>query len=50
MEPDELAGWIRLNLQVAASTRAARPCEDCPWHFAVEMRAAGHCNGEPEGS
>lgn len=47
MEPEELAGWNRLNLQVAASTRAARPCEDCPLTFAAEMRAAGRCNGEP---
>lgn len=49
MEPDELAGWQALNAQVAASVRAARPCEDCLPDFAAEMRALGCCNGAPGG-
>jgi hypothetical protein len=47
MEPDDFVRWAEVNALV--SRPAARPCDDCPLAFALEMRAIDRCNGVPRG-
>lgn len=51
MEPTEWSLWTEANRRVGlGSGRISRPCEECPLAFALEMRAVGRCNGEPDGA
>ena len=45
MTADELAAWSEANERLRNPVKSA--CLDCPMAFALEMRAAGCCNGEP---
>jgi hypothetical protein len=47
METEDFIRWAEVNALV--SRPAARPCDDCPLAFALEMRAIDRCNGVPRG-
>ena len=51
MEPPEWADWRARNpvAGIPDADQVARPCEECPIGWAVEMRAEGRCNGTPAG-
>jgi hypothetical protein len=50
MSADEYAAWRAKNSVVNTYHRAGRPCEDCLFAFALDMRARGRCNGTPAGA
>lgn len=49
MDDAEWAEWLAKNPLMPDAEMAARPCDDCPLGFAVEMREIGMCNGTPAG-
>lgn len=46
MTEDEYAAWSACNDQLADTDQASSPCRDCRRAFALEMRAAGTCDGK----
>jgi len=49
MDELEYAEWLFWNARAEANSRAESPCWDCLTGFALEMRAAGTCDGIPLG-
>ena len=50
MDDEEWADWKSANRRVRSQTQqASRPCTDCTFGFAADMRAEGRCNGTPGG-
>jgi hypothetical protein len=49
MSDDEWSLWCVSDAERNAWQDGADPCDDCLAGFAVEMRAAGRCDGSPKG-
>jgi DNA-binding phage protein len=47
MSQHEYERWQFWNQRVDGPHVVDSPCYDCPVGFAIEMRAAGRCDGEP---
>jgi hypothetical protein len=49
MDDAEYALWDKANRAItAASSRAKRPCSDCPLSYYHQMRSENRCDGVPK--